>query len=719
MNETKPTKESFSQFVSRVAGFAAGISVLVILLDMPEVQPLAWSVLQYAVTLWVCIVGIPSGARLLWKHKLHVIKGAVIIHEAFGQRKLGQLNQLWTWKTGQKPEQAALPATHEVGAVMSVCLPPIDQQNGKEVQNGAVKGSLPMATGPFALLPLNPRPQPSSTLSKEFASEKIFNAIQLAGLKMEEPPEVLAIDSGPTLQTISFKLPAGLQLSQLIKKRDDLANHLGYDQGFSVTSSSFPSAAAFVIPHDKRAFVYLSDMIAELQAFAKSAQLPLVYGKDMEGKPLLVDLAKLPHLLVAGATGSGKSVFINDLLASLTTLRSPKEVRLLLIDPKMVEFTIYAGLPHLITPPVADPKRAALALRKMVVEMEKRYECFSKVGARNILHYNRKHPEELLPHMVCVIDEYADLMLVAGGDVEDAVQRLTQLGRAAGLHIIMGTQRPSTDVVTGVIKANLPSRVAFQLKSVYDFRTVMDCSGPHLLGGGDGVSMLNGGKLIRFQSAAISADDEEMTQFIEQLIEYWKEWEAKHHAPPVEPAKSQAIVEEDEPEPEEPAETEGEEPRDVDEWTAADDSEELPQELYARAVQVARSHGGVSGTVLQQKLGVDYLTAANLIQRMSDEGKLSQEFDFEKKMRLWLDDSPRSSDEELLERMKKNICEKRSARSSELQQALGIRKEKVLQLMGVLVEEGFLLSPESLKSGYIPAWDEEQMEAYLSEKYEV
>lgn len=712
MNEPSEKKETFPQFVSRVTGIAAGISIIVILLDIPDAQSLAKSVLQYAVTLWMCIVGVPAGARWLWKHKLNMLKGAVIVHEALRQRK----------PSVHKQEQTALPATHEVGGVVTVGPVPSQQGHEEEVRVSS-EGYLRSETGPFALLPVNPRPHPSPPLSKEFASEKIFNAVQLAGLKMDEPPEILAIDSGPTLQSISFKLPAGLQLTQLVKKRDDLANHLGYEQGFSVIFSSFPSAATFVIPHDERAFVYLSDMIGVLQEYAKTAQLPLVYGRDMEGKALLVDLAKLPHLLVAGATGSGKSVYINALLASLTTMRSPKELKLLLIDPKMVEFKIYAGLPHLSEPPIVDTKRAAMALKKMVVEMEKRYERFSKACVRNILHFNRKFPEEMLPYMVCVIDEYADLMLTVGGDVEDAMQRLTQLGRAAGLHIITGTQRPSTDVLNGVIKANLPSRVAFQLKSSYDFRTVMDCSGPHLLGGGDGVSMLNGGKLIRFQSAAISADDEEMTQFIERLVDYWKDWEDNQVAtPPEKQVETLRLVKEPEGEVAEEAdmwEAPAEEMAQSNEPMMEEDREGLSRDLYARAVQAARSYGGASGTILQQKLGVDYLTAAKLIQQMSDEGKLAQEFDVERKIRLWLEDAGRGSDEELLERMKRFICERRSARSSELQQTLSIRKEKVLQLMALLVEEGFLLPPESPKSGYIPAWDEEQMDAYLSEEHEI
>ncbi|MFC6649374.1 FtsK/SpoIIIE domain-containing protein [Paenibacillus rhizoplanae] len=542
---------------------------------------------------------------------------------------------------------------------------------------------------------------------------------------MEEPPEILSIDAGPTLQTISFRLPARLQLSDLVKKRDDLANHIGHDRSFAVTSSPFSSAAAFILPHTERAFVYMSDMAQDLKVFAQTAELPMVFGKDMEGKPILVDLAKLPHLLVAGATGSGKSVFINGLLTSLASTRSPEQVQFLLIDPKMVEFTMYTGLPHLISPPVTDPKRAALTLKKLVVEMEKRYKRFAEVGVRNLLQYNRNHPQDQMPYIVTVIDEYADLMVIARADVEETVQRLTQMGRAAGLHLILGTQRPSVDVVTGVIKSNLPSRVAFHLLSVYDFKTVMDTGGPHLLGGGDGICMLNGGGQKRFQSAAISADDDETTRYIEELKRYWRnEMRLRKVDPETEGNEDSSLLSEiADKEDNQPMggedETVGPSPlimAHLGEWTDVEEEEVPPinESVYDQVIRLAREHNGVSGRLLQHALNVDYVTAATYVEQLSKEGKVAAEYDPETGLKPWLVDT-KESDEELLLRMQRMICEMGSARSAELQQGLGIRKEKVLQLMSQLVKSNFLFSPVSPKAGYTIAWSNEQIEQFLKD----
>ncbi|GGG06302.1 hypothetical protein GCM10010912_58640 [Paenibacillus albidus] len=541
---------------------------------------------------------------------------------------------------------------------------------------------------------------------------------------MDEPPEILSIDAGPTLQTISFRLPARLQLSDLVKKRDDLANHIGHDRSFSVTSSPFSSAAAFVLPHKERAFVYMSDMTRDLMVFAEKAQLPMVFGKDMEGNPMLVDLAKLPHLLVAGATGSGKSVFINGLLTSLATTRSPQQVQFLLIDPKMVEFTMYTGLPHLISPPVTDPKRAALTLKKLVVEMEKRYKRFAEAGVRNLLQYNRNHPLDQMPYIVTVIDEYADLMVIARNDVEDTVQRLTQMGRAAGLHLILGTQRPSVDVVTGVIKSNLPSRVAFHLLSVYDFKTVMDTGGPHLLGGGDGICMLNGGGQKRFQSAAISADDDDTTRYIEELKRYWQNevrLKKKDRGVEANGVSSSLITMTDEEEVE-PLEVEDEFLEETpmntvpsQEWTNSEEEEEMPsinESVYDQVIRIASGHNGVSGRLLQHELNIDYVTAATYVEQLSKEGNVAPEYDPETGLKPWLVDT-RESDDEILLRVQRMICQTRSTRSIDVQQALGIRKEKVLQLMSQLVKLDFLLPPTSTKGGYTLAWDEDQIQQFL------
>lgn len=708
-----PPKESFGQFVNRLTVLAALGSVIVLFLEpAPELSHLARIVLRYAATLWLGIVGVPHIARVAWKHRKRMWPWLIQLRQRIRNRE---------WRLGPSPADSSLSKLPSAEGVES--MPSVPERGELNHRPVVITSEQSVQSGPYALFPLNPRPHYSSTLSAEQASELIFNTVQLAGLKMEEPPEILSIDAGPTLQTISFRLPARLQLSDLVKKRDDLANHIGHDRSFAVTSSPFSSAAAFILPHTERAFVYMSDMANDLKVFAQTAELPMVFGKDMLGKPILVDLAKLPHLLVAGATGSGKSVFINGLLTSLASTRSPEQVQFLLIDPKMVEFTMYTGLPHLISPPVTDPKRAALTLKKLVVEMEKRYQRFAEAGVRNLLQYNRNHPQDQIPYIVTVIDEYADLMVIARVDVEETVQRLTQMGRAAGLHLILGTQRPSVDVVTGVIKSNLPSRVAFHLLSVYDFKTVMDTGGPHLLGGGDGICMLNGGGQKRFQSVAISADDDETTRYIEELKRYWwNEMRLRKVDPETEGNEDSSllrgIADEEVHEPiDGKDEPDGPTPISVAplaEWTDLEEKEVPPinESVYDQVIRLAREHNGVSGRLLQHALNVDYVTAATYVEQLSKEGRVAAEYDPETGLKPWLVDT-RESDEELLQRIQRMICETRSTRSTDIQQALGIRKEKVLQLMSQLVKLDFLYPPTSTKGGYTLVWDEEQIERFL------
>jgi DNA segregation ATPase FtsK/SpoIIIE-like protein len=507
------------------------------------------------------------------------------------------------------------------------------------------KGFVQNRGSPISLLPCNPRPRPTPTVTRENTEEWIASALQLSGFSVEHQPiEILAMESGPTLQTVTFRLPTKIQLSALIKKRDDLANHLGCRAGFDVVHSPFVSSASFVIPHKERAFVYLRDVMHDgrYRIFAEQAELPMVLGTDMLANPLWVDLAKLPHLLVAGATGSGKSVAINAMLSSLICCRGPDRLKLLLVDPKMVELAIYKGFPHLIIPPVTDMRRASLALQKVIAEMEQRYEVLAKASTRNIVEYNRKHQLAKLPYWLVVIDEYADLMLIAGDETEDAVQRIVQKARAAGIHMILATQRPSVDVVTGVIKANLPSRIAFRLMSSHDFRTVMEAAGPDLLGHGDGICVLQGGQHLRFQSASISVDDTQSTTFIEDLKQYW------HHE-----SKSAVVtghvegpfaLEEVEVEPNtgdseaRPSSIHGstdrqdEEGPGVERSYSATDEEEA---LYTRAKALALERGAVSIDLLKLQLGLPYLQANGIVCRMDEEGLLG-EIDWTTRTRPWL-----------------------------------------------------------------------------------
>jgi hypothetical protein len=576
---------------------------------------------------------------------------------------------------------------------------------------------------PLSILPRNPRPRPVPTVTRENTEEWLASALQLAGFSMDnQRVEVLAIESGPTLQIVTFRLPPKVQLSALVKKRDDLANHLGCPAGFDVVHSPFISSASFVIPHKERAFVYLRDVMHDGQfgSFAALAELPMVLGTNMLGKPLWVDLAKLPHLLVAGATGSGKSVAINAMLSSLVCCCGPERLKLLLVDPKMVELAVYKGFPHMIIPPVTDMRRASLALQKVIAEMEQRYEVLAQAGTRNIVEYNRKHRLARLPYWLVVIDEYADLMLIAGNETEDAVQRIVQKARAAGIHMILATQRPSVDVVTGVIKANLPSRIAFRLMGSHDFRTVMEATGPDLLGHGDGICVLQGGQHLRFQSASISVDDTESTIFIEGLKQFWCQFGSSPTAGPVKEAFALEEVEDSPYTGDSPTKLsgspdpaiwpdEGKESEEAEPSTAEDE-----EALYTRAKTFALERGSVSVDLLKLQLGLSYLQANGIVCRMDEEGLLG-EIDWATRTRPWLpaQKPAKETDAQLLERMRIWICQTRSARSEDLRSMLGIRKDTILSFMQQLVVEGLLEAPTSSKKGYTVIWDEKQIREYL------
>lgn len=682
--------ESFSRYVTRLCGIVVGIGLIVLFQDaFPQLMPIGKQLIWYGLVSWLLFAALPYATQYTWGKRKQV-KETVL-----------KLFPRWTFLKPQMQQGTKLTMSDD-GIVVPVgeskgimgSNQPISTQSSA---TGLVSQTLPI---PMNLLPENPQPHASALLNNERASEMIGNVLQMVGFSFEGSIEVLAIESGPTLQSITFKLPPKIQLSQLVKKRDDLANHLGHHQGFAIsTSQEYVSAAVFIIPHVKRAYVYLRDLAHELLAASLNQELPLVFGKDMLGNPIVVNLAKLPHLLVAGSTGSGKSVCMNGMLMSLLPTRSPEQLKLLLIDPKMVEMAAYTGFPHMLMPPVTDVKRSAMALQKVVVEMEKRYERFAKAGVRNLVQYN-KNSSEKLPYIVIFIDEYADLILSMGDLVEEPIQRITQMGRAAGIHLVLATQRPSVDVVTGVIKANLPSRVAFRLQSGHDFRTVMDTGGPQLLGGGDGICVINGGAQMRFQSAAVSGDDDESTACIENLKKFWIQ------------QSDQSVQEEwllnEEDEDEEQLEA------DCDEAIRLGSDQGEPIDEYERAIQLARENDGISVSILQHKLRCGYTHATEIIERMEQE-KIVGPYVEGQGLRPFLKYRSSLTDEELSEKILRYICETKSTNSTELRDLFRIRKEKVLQIMSSLVEQGFLHAPLNSRSGYTIAWSEQEVENYLAE----
>lgn len=399
--------------------------------------------------------------------------------------------------------------------------------------------------------------------------------------------KVLEVVRGPAVTRYEIQPDIGVKVSRIVNLTDDIALALAAKDIRMEAPIPGKSAIGIEVPNSEVSIVTMREVM-ETQIFQDAeSRLSIAFGRDISGQTIIGNLAKMPHLLVAGATGSGKSVCINGIITSILYKAKPNEVKFLMVDPKMVELNVYNGIPHLLAPVVTDPKRASLALKKIVVEMEKRYELFSKSGTRNMEGYNslmKDNPAAILPYIVVIVDELADLMMVAANDVEDAICRLAQMARAAGIHLIIATQRPSVDVITGLIKANIPSRIAFGVSSNVDSRTILDMPGAEkLLGRGDMLFLpMGASKPIRVQGAFMS------DQEVETIVQYVSsQGEANY---------DESIVPE------------------VDD-TVADDQE--PQdELYEQAVQIVLEAKQASVSLLQRRMRVGYTRAARLIDAM-------------------------------------------------------------------------------------------------------
>ncbi len=326
--------------------------------------------------------------------------------------------------------------------------------------------------------------------------------------------QVINVKLGPVITLFEILPAAGIKINTIINLADDISRSMGV--GAVRISQIFGTQYLGVeVPNEKRETVSIKELLSNDNFKNTSLKIPLCIGKDISGKIEVIDLSKTPHLLVAGTTGSGKSVFINTLLASILYKFSPNELRLILIDPKMLELSVYNDIAHLLTPVVTEPKKAILALKWVCKEMERRYSLMNEENTRSLEGYNQKSIEKL-PYIVVFIDEMADLMMTAGKEVEHYVQRLAQMARACGIHLVMATQRPSVDIITGSIKANFPSRISFQVASKYDSRTVLgEIGAEQLLGNGDMLMSKNGGNIIRYQSAFIS--DNEVNKLINEI----------------------------------------------------------------------------------------------------------------------------------------------------------------------------------------------------------
>lgn len=402
---------------------------------------------------------------------------------------------------------------------------------------------------------------------------------------------VLEVVRGPAVTRYEIQPDIGVKVSRIVNLTDDIALALAAKDIRMEAPIPGKSAIGIEVPNNEVSLVTMREVM-ETQTFQEAeSKLSIAFGRDISGATIVGNLAKMPHLLVAGATGSGKSVCINGIITSILYKAKPDEVKFLMVDPKMVELNVYNGIPHLLAPVVTDPRRASLALKKIVVEMEKRYELFSKSGARNVEAYNtmmKDIPENILPYIVVIVDELADLMMVAANDVEDAIARLAQMARAAGIHLIIATQRPSVDVITGVIKANIPSRIAFGVSSQVDSRTILDMAGAEkLLGRGDMLFMpMGASKPVRVQGAFMS------DQEVEAIVGYVSGQGQAEYDDSLVPE----VEEEDQ------------------------SHEEVVDELFDQAVQIVVEAKQASVSLLQRRMRVGYTRAARLIDSMEARG---------------------------------------------------------------------------------------------------
>ena len=400
------------------------------------------------------------------------------------------------------------------------------------------------------------------------------------------------VSHGPVVTLNEFEPAAGVKVSKIINLADDIARNTSSESARIATIPG-SNTVGIELPNNERENVYLSEILKVSDFKKKEIKLPIALGKNISGIPIVGDLSSMPHLLIAGTTGSGKSVCINTIILSLLYRHTPDKCKFILIDPKMLELSTYEGIPHLICPVITEAKKAASVLGWVVKEMESRYRLMTKEGVRNIDGYNSKHKLPM-PYIVVVVDEMSDLMLVAGKEIENYIQKLSQMARAAGIHIIMATQRPSVDVITGTIKANFPTRISFQVTSKIDSRTILGEQGAEqLLGKGDMLYMSSANRIIRIHAPFVS--DNEIEKVNNSL-------------------RSQA------------------EPDYVDEILNFADEKEMGEvqnqgekdELYSQAIEIVRSEGKASTSFLQRKLQIGYNRAARIIDMMEAEGIVSK-----------------------------------------------------------------------------------------------
>ncbi len=532
----------------------------------------------------------------------------------------------------RKRREPALNASTKVkaGKKDRVAKPDKARKGARELRERQI--TLDFGDGNYILPPLDilANPPAASMVERLSVDALEANARMLEGVLDDfgVKGEITEVRPGPVVTLYELEPAAGVKTSRVIGLADDIARSMS---AISARVARIPGQTAIGIelPNSARETVYLRELLASRKYETSKAALPLTLGKDIGGQPIIADLATMPHLLVAGTTGAGKSVGINTMILSLLYRLSPEQCRLIMVDPKMLELSVYDDIPHLLTPVVVEAKKAVVALKWAVREMEERYQNLSKLGVRNITAFNERVKKakadgkelkrtvqtgfdkesgqpiyeeqvfdfEPLPYIVIVIDEMADLMLVAGKDVEATVQRLAQMARAAGLHVVMATQRPSVDVITGTIKANFPTRISFQVTSKIDSRTILGEQGAEqLLGKGDMLYMAGGGRITRVHGAFV--DDNE----VEDIV--------KHIKKQGQPDYISAVTEEPDGGFDSP-------------FIPSDSNSSGEQTLYDQAVDIVLRDRRPTTSYIQRRLKIGYNKAATLIEEMEESGVIS------------------------------------------------------------------------------------------------
>ncbi|SIS63613.1 DNA translocase FtsK [Phaeovulum vinaykumarii] len=492
----------------------------------------------------------------------------------------------------------------------------------------------PAAAAAYEAPPLNLLTNPASIARHQLSDEALEENARMLESVLDDygvKGEIVSVRPGPVVTMYELEPAPGLKASRVIGLADDIARSMS---ALSARVSTVPgrSVIGIELPNAQREKVVLREILSARDFGDSNMRLPLALGKDIAGEPIVANLAKMPHLLIAGTTGSGKSVAINTMILSLLYKLSPDECRLIMIDPKMLELSVYDGIPHLLSPVVTDPKKAVVALKWVVAEMEERYRKMSKMGVRNIEGYNGRVREALsrgemfkrtvqtgfdeetgdpifeteeiqpktLPYIVVIVDEMADLMMVAGKEIEACIQRLAQMARASGIHLIMATQRPSVDVITGTIKANFPTRISFQVTSKIDSRTILgEMGAEQLLGMGDMLYMGTGSRITRIHGPFVS--DEEVEEIVNHL---------KSFGPP---EYLSGVLEG----PEE------EQAQEIDAVLGLGGNTNGDEALYDQAVAIVARDRKCSTSYIQRKLGIGYNKAARLVEQMEDQGVVS------------------------------------------------------------------------------------------------